>query len=475
MINVKPPVAKEVSDVVGTFAEEVDNRSLLLDKFILHKSWPVVTLESNGLPLKLDDASRWSFIRVAQNGDSFLRAESEKLESASRSRNAIPKNIEKAGLLKEIVAHLVRSRCRTLPGNLEKLKLEQNRQFASALSSFKGRTAVVYGKLKGRLLLNLSDSLIQNAGICLDRHTGLPYIPGSAVKGVARHAALARLDAGDWSIREFMSVFGVSEADFKPQGDLSRFAEDVPKEEWLQKGGIDFLAANPITEPRIVVDISTVHHGEYYQSGKTAKLSVEKPKPNSFPAVEAGAEYAFSVVLNGMGTVDSALFSKVRSVLVEAIAVHGIGAKTGAGYGWFEDMTTEVERRVQDEIERKRQKQQAADAKKKAEEEASRRKEVAVRMAALPPSQRILEQWSRSGGVKAIVNGNDIKKFDALGDSDKQGVVEALRSESGLGHDVWLAVTGRSPDGKLAKLRNQQAESLIRHHCKVLKLQGGMP
>ena len=62
----KPPISADVADVIGLWAERVENRSLLMDKFVLHKSWPTVCATS-GSPIKMDDASRWSFIRMAQN------------------------------------------------------------------------------------------------------------------------------------------------------------------------------------------------------------------------------------------------------------------------------------------------------------------------------------------------------------------------------------------------------------------------
>src|SRR5438034_1425306 len=41
-------------------------------------------------------------------------------------------------------------------------------------------------------MVNMAGGVMENAGLCLDRF-GLPYIPGSAVKGCARRAALAAL------------------------------------------------------------------------------------------------------------------------------------------------------------------------------------------------------------------------------------------------------------------------------------------
>ena len=467
----RPPIPYDVAEVIGECAEKVENRSLLLDKFVLHKSWPAAYSASSH-ELRIDDAPRWSFIRVAQNGDEYLQREIDNCDRAAAGRNVSDENREKSRIKGEILRNLKKCACRRLPGNLAAQKLLQNRQFVQALTNGSGLTAVVYGELQSRLIVNLSDSLIQNAGICLDRNTGLPFIPGSAVKGVARHAALACLRNSKWTIREFMRVFGSSEVDFREKGELAKFASEVPEKERTLKGGVDFIAAQPITEPTIVVDISNVHYPEYYRTGNLGDLAREKPNPNTFPAVEKGVRYAFCIAANGMDGIDEALFKKAREVLVEAITVSGIGAKTGAGYGWFKDVTKEVEAEETRTVEAEKAKR--VDEERKAIEAAAQAeaKARADRRAALSPRERILEEWAAAANIKAIVNGRHIAQFSTLSDADKQGVVEALREPDGIGAKVWAAVKGEIPK---KKQRNPNSEQEIRGYCKNTLKQGKMP
>lgn len=56
--------------------------------------------------------------------------------------------------------------------------------------------AAVYAQLLSRLMVNMAGGVMENAGLCIDRF-GIPYIPGSTVKGCARKAALAVLR--EWS------------------------------------------------------------------------------------------------------------------------------------------------------------------------------------------------------------------------------------------------------------------------------------
>ena len=462
----KPPIAPDVAEVIGECAENVESRSLLLDKFVLHKSWPMVVLDATRQPMRMDNASRWSFIRMAQNGDVFLRREIGNSERAANGRNASDKNREEAQKNCEVLHCLARCACRKLPGDLERQKLAQNRRFAMGLVKRPGRVAIVYGELLGRLIVNLSDSLVQNAGICLDRNTGLPFIPGSAVKGVARHVALAHLREGEWSIEEFMRVFGCSDVDFKDKGELCRFSDVVSEDKRTMKGGVDFLAAQPITEPTIVVDISNVHYPDYYQTGEIRDLANERPMPNTFPAVEKGVRYAFCIAANGMDGIDAVLFDRVRSVLVEAITVHGIGAKTGAGYGWFKDVTEDIEAEAKRNAEAEAARRTAEEAKAKEETARAEARANAERRAAMS----VAERWQEVGAAAVCgKKGNAFSDaFAKANEAAKDEIVRVLRSSEGVGAEVWKMLRTDN------KRKNQAAVDAVFKWAKDRKL-GKMP
>ncbi len=52
---------------------------------------------------------------------------------------------------------------------------------------------LLFAQLQSRLMVNMAGGVMENAGLCLDRFSGLPFIPGSAVKGCARRMALEEL------------------------------------------------------------------------------------------------------------------------------------------------------------------------------------------------------------------------------------------------------------------------------------------
>lgn len=156
---------------------------------------------------------------------------------------------------------------------------------------------------KGRLLVNHTGGIVENSNLSLHRFFGCPTIPGSALKGIARNAA--RFDEDK---ERFARVFGGAE---KGKSD--------------QAGSVSFLMAIPENDKwKLVVDVLTSHQGS----------DTKNPVPVFFPAVETGATFRFTVAPTAR-TKDGDLEFAVK-YLKEALSENGVGAKTAAGYGWFE-------------------------------------------------------------------------------------------------------------------------------------------
>jgi CRISPR type III-B/RAMP module RAMP protein Cmr6 len=357
------PLCSDVAEMVGPFAEAVENRSLLLDKFVFHKKW--------GLDgVKHDDALRWSLLRIAERGSGALAAEAERrlrLSDTAEEQQKHEALRQEADLIKRLASSRAESR------DAQTLRQQHSRRLRSlVLDAFRHDAFCVVARLESRLAINISDGLIQNAGICLDRLFGLPYIPGSAVKGATRHAALCELASATGadlakSLSAFIEVFGTAETDFKQNGDLAAFRVQSQGDQSLdRKGAISFLPAYPVTEAKVVVDLVNVHYPTYYQSGEVSDLAIERPQPNPFPAVERGAAFAFIAVLNGVSGDRSAL-ANAKRWLEKAIMENGIGAKTGAGYGWFQLAPDLEEEIVQEAAKIRETAQKQAEAKAVAE------------------------------------------------------------------------------------------------------------
>ncbi len=254
-------------------------------------------------------------------------------------------------------------------------------------------------ELRGRLIVNQAGGVIENAGLCLDRHFGCPYIPGSALKGLARMAARESVDDGCGTLTELLAVFGwgQSKEDRKilEEADIG---EDIMRTSFA--GMVSFLPAYPTDRAPLTLDIVNCHHPDYY-SGKRAKaLDNENPVPNIFPVVESGNEFVFTVVQrfqsgrmswihSHLGVTDD--FNPVDAAyrwLLKAVTDHGAGAKTAAGYGWFYfDEEAEAQKRQEEEEKARRE-----------QERQLQEEEEARRLASMSPVDRAKEEIRRLEG-----------------------------------------------------------------------------
>ena len=160
---------------------------------------------------------------------------------------------------------------------------------------------------------------------------GLPYLPGSGIKGVIRRAAeeLASGDWGDtneWNEAAIRVLFGPGEEDFKHD-------RDTPP---LQ-GALRFWDAFPRTpKDAMSVEIMTPHLGDFYQ-GKATPNTRLAPIPIPFLAMPPKTTFCFHVECHLGRIADASLRNEWKS-LVETAFVHagqwlGFGAKTAVGYG----------------------------------------------------------------------------------------------------------------------------------------------
>lgn len=346
-------MAKDLARAIGAYGEKIENRSLLLEKFPIHKEY--------GFERRFHDASRHSLLRVSENGSTMLKADAEDKKYRAGGRNVKPG--KKESLLKDAAQAEILSRTSCHKPELLALRAKQTEAIREkTLASYGDNGFSIEAKLEGRMAINLAEGLIQNAGICLDRLFGLPYVPGSAVKGVARHAALWSVKELDPDKREdrllaFSKTFGFGTDETKlaksdlawaldDRQDKKRFeqfmdrlkSETRAKDKSLQ-GGVSFFPAYPISpDAKIVVDLTNAHYPDYYRSQNLGDLSKEKPRPNPFPVVEKGTSFSFLAVLNGTGFQHenpSDLLKFAKDSLSFALTKNGVGAKTGAGYGWF--------------------------------------------------------------------------------------------------------------------------------------------
>lgn len=340
------PMSSDVRELIGDWADQVDNRSLLHEKFALPKVWGV------GEEAKLNDAGRWTVLRIVSRGPDLLRLDASRLRREAHGRNVEPRVRER----KERDATIADSMARVTQPD-RKLAQAANRSASHFLAdisqSYSGRVVTFEATLAARLMVNLAGGVVENAGIALDRCLGLPFIPGSAVKGITRAQALWEIKQANPEdlprlLKLAMLLFGFGANDIKGNGDFAwaggaqvaaAIVREINATEF--KGCACFLPANPTTPPELVVDMVNPHYPEYYRGRRLRATDDESPIPNYFPAVKEGSTFGFAVLLNrtmpdGLGVTANELLQQVRLWIEHAVTQKGAGAKTAAGYGWFE-------------------------------------------------------------------------------------------------------------------------------------------
>lgn len=222
---------------------------------------------------------------------------------------------------------------------------------------------------------------------------GLPYLPGSGVKGVLRQAAreLARGEWGDprgweaqkihWLKREGHATIELAIIDVL-------FGRETPDGDGDHvRGALSFWDALPqIPGDTLAVDIMTPHQSHYYQKRQDRKSGDSTsphdsgaPNPISFLTLPPGTGFAFHVVCDQahLERLAPDLAHDLRwQTLLTAAFEHafewlGFGAKTAVGYGAMQ---------VNERARQQRAQAQAEAAK-------------AQHMASLSPAQQLIEAF----------------------------------------------------------------------------------
>jgi CRISPR-associated protein Cmr6 len=192
-------------------------------------------------------------------------------------------------------------------------------QLANLLLSGTGRVYTAEARARDRIVIGVGAESVLETAISLHRTYGVPYLPGSALKGVA--AAYARRYLG-WSRTSdaYITLFGTAEH----AGEL--FGSDAVT------GFVTFFDAlympgSGFATQALHPDVLTVHHPDYYQREADPAPPADWDNPTPIPFLTATGRYR--VVLAGPEQWVQAALDLLRLALGEI----GIGSKTAAGYG----------------------------------------------------------------------------------------------------------------------------------------------
>lgn len=172
--------------------------------------------------------------------------------------------------------------------------------------------------LKSRLFIGTAGGGALETACAIGHSHGMPYIPGSSVKGVVNaHASQRFAGKGEKGRAIRDELFGSG-----PNGQHSHGLAGLI-------GFHDAWWVPESAESPLVPEVVTTHHKDYYGSeGKSPATDFDSPIPNAQVAVQG----SFLFVMEG----PSAWLGLAAEILTDALHTRGIGAKTRAGYGYFD-------------------------------------------------------------------------------------------------------------------------------------------
>lgn len=182
-------------------------------------------------------------------------------------------------------------------------------------------------KLKSRMMVNHSGGVMENATLALHPHFGTPVVPGSALKGLAGHAAWCEWMGAHDGEKDILASL-IAEIFGCPTG-VETLDEALKKTTEPHSGSIAFFPANCVGKARLETDLINSHTD-----------GSRSPVPVFFPVVATGILFEFRLqpLCRKTETDMDILMDFATGWLKQGLKEHGAGAKTNAGYGWFEEV-----------------------------------------------------------------------------------------------------------------------------------------
>lgn len=214
---------------------------------------------------------------------------------------------------------------------------------------------VCFYKTSGRFVTGLGREHPVENGFTWHFLLGVPFLPGSSVKGVVRA----------WAETWLQEEQSVIDRIFGPEEKKVRRA-----------GSVVFFDALPVAPVRLEEEVLTPHYMDYYR-GKEPPADWHNPNPIPFVTVAGGQTFVFALApRRPENEGDREHAALAAGWLEDALLTAGAGAKTAVGYGRF----------IRDQIREAAWKEEMELTARREEEEKS-----AAAIAAMSPVRREME------------------------------------------------------------------------------------
>ena len=181
-----------------------------------------------------------------------------------------------------------------------------------------------------RIIVGLGGETVLETDLTLHHLYGIPIIPGSALKGLTR-------------------AYVAGEVDPRKPKKLEEDNEDVKRIFGTQEksGSVLFFDALPTGDINLTLDIMNAHYPKYYGE-KQVPANNQNPNPITFLTVEE-TTFLFALAPRRPTEQDKNDVVLAQTWLQEALQKYGVGGKTSAGYGYFQEPTALEVDSTQDE------------------------------------------------------------------------------------------------------------------------------
>ncbi len=244
---------------------------------------------------------------------------------------------------------------------IKSVEKQRIRAFAEVLDIYSVRQ--LEGKLHSRILPGLGAGHVRESSLSIHPVYGIPYIPGSSVKGLVRN----------WFIHAFCD--GMEEK----LGEHP-FAEAVFGSQ-KRRGIVQFYDIYLYDGLKIEGDIMAPHFSDYYRGEKPAS-DQQRVIPISFWAATVDKATVFMTMNKTRlpeGFDEKETMDQILLWTKTALTEFGIGSKTALGYGIFSEVRDVTDQELQKEVKI---------WKEELKKEAERKKELEIQK--MSPEQQLL-------------------------------------------------------------------------------------
>lgn len=251
--------------------------------------------------------------------------------------------------------------CHPVPNEIQK---RISHLITNIRQDFNGRSISWKAETQWRMVIGLGTPHVHETAMTWHHTWSIPYIPGSALKGVTRSYFLMKIwekfskaHPGE-SWENTVPCLEAWLTDGPHPSKVNHNERNCPVFNWAeeelssdkttfqlifgtqgQKGTIVFMDAFPVEKYCLKLDVMNVHYPEYYRGAAPKAADWESPNPVFFLTVVDTTFQGLILIDHKLlrelspNLTEEKILQETHDLLKEALIWNGVGAKTAVGYG----------------------------------------------------------------------------------------------------------------------------------------------